>query len=104
MITDFSSVAFEMAYLRRPVIYYHYDFEQFYGGDHNWRQGYYDYARDGFGPIAFDLEEIIEQVSSYMLDRERFMESYLPRMERALPERDGKASERLFNRIIETIT
>ena len=100
MVTDYSSVAFEMAYLRRPVIYYHFDFVDFYGGDHNWRQGYYDYAKDGFGPIACDLEQIIGQLLIFMQNRENFSNAYLPRMIKALPERDGKACQRLFERIM----
>jgi len=101
MITDFSSVAFEMAYLRRPVIYYHYDFVTFFGGDHNWREGYYDYSNDGFGPRAYDLEQIIDELLLFMQNREYFSDAYLPRMIKALPETDGKACERLFERIME---
>ena len=100
MITDFSSVAFEMAYLRRPVVYYHYDFAMFYGGDHNWREGYYDYSKDGFGPIACELDQIVEQLGLFMGDRKTFTAAYLPRMIEAFPERDGKACERLFERIM----
>jgi len=101
MVTDFSSVAFEMAYLRRPVIYYHYDFVEFYAGNHNWRQGYYDYSTNGFGPRAYELDQIVEQVELFMDDRRAFTATYLPRMLEALPERDGKACERLFQRIME---
>ncbi len=101
MVTDYSSVAFEMAYLRRPVIYYHYDFVDFYGGDHNWRQGYYDYAKDGFGPIAYELEQVMEQLLIFMQNRKSFSDAYLPRMIKSLPERDGKACKRLFERIME---
>ncbi|MBK8768339.1 MAG: CDP-glycerol glycerophosphotransferase family protein [Burkholderiaceae bacterium] len=68
MITDLSSVAFEMAYLRRPVIYYHFDFDDFYGGGHNWRRGYYDYAKDGFGPIVHECDQLLLQVASFVDD------------------------------------
>lgn len=104
MITDFSSVAFEMAYLRRPVIYYHYDFATFYGGDHNWREGYYDYSKHGFGPIAVELDQVIEQLILFMQDHAKFSNAYLSRMIQALPETDGKACERLFERIVQSST
>ena len=52
LVTDYSSVAFEIAYIEKPVIYYQFDAEQFYGGGHLGFAGYFDFARDGFGPIC----------------------------------------------------
>ncbi|ELW5227552.1 CDP-glycerol glycerophosphotransferase family protein, partial [Campylobacter coli] len=42
MITDYSSVAFEMAYLNKPVIYYQFDHEEFFSS-HTLQKGYFDY-------------------------------------------------------------
>ena len=52
LVTDYSSVAFEIAYIEKPVIYYQFDAEQFYGGGHLGFGGYFDFARDGFGPVC----------------------------------------------------
>lgn len=101
LITDYSSVAFEIAALRRPTIYYQFDFDSFYSGDHNWRQGYFNYKEDGFGPVVTNEEDLIYQIKAFLEDRTSFLSSYLPRMERAMPPPDGKSCERVFNAIIE---
>ncbi|WP_186305329.1 CDP-glycerol glycerophosphotransferase family protein, partial [Campylobacter coli] len=46
MITDYSSVAFEMAYLNKPVIYYQFDHEEFFNS-HTYQKGYFNYKKDG---------------------------------------------------------
>lgn len=101
MITDYSSVAFEMAYLRRPVIYYQFDFDSYYSGDHNWREGYYDYSNDGFGPRATEVFEVLREVQNLLISPNEFQGRYLERMERALPEQDGLACQRLWDYIIQ---
>ena len=63
MITDYSSVAFDFAYMRKPIIYYQFDKEMFeaeYGGS------YFDHERDGFGPVVSKKEECIECVSNWV--------------------------------------
>ena len=61
-VTDYTSVAFTFALLRRPIFYYQFDQNDFYGGSHNWRSGYFDYARDGFGPVAQSEGELIQHI------------------------------------------
>ena len=39
LVTDYSSLAFEMAYLERPVVYFQFDQERFFNGGHAYRRG-----------------------------------------------------------------
>ena len=55
LVTDYSSVAFNTAYLDRPAVYFQFDREEMLRGAHVGRQGYFDYERDGFGPVARDV-------------------------------------------------
>ena len=64
MITDYSSVAFEMAMLGRGVLYYQFDRSRIYTGIHSFRQGYFDYERDGFGPVSRDLDGLSDTSSA----------------------------------------
>jgi CDP-glycerol glycerophosphotransferase (TagB/SpsB family) len=52
LLTDYSSIAFDAAYLDLPVVYYQFDRESMFSGQHPLRVGYFDYDRDAFGPIA----------------------------------------------------
>lgn len=101
MVTDYTSVAFEMALLRRCVFYYQFDRDEFYGGQHNWRPGYFDYDRDGFGPVATDEAALVANIAAFLAGGSRPQPEYLRRMEATLPEPDGRCCERVFASICE---
>ena len=63
-VTDYSSQAFEAAYLERAVVYYQFDQADFFGGTHVYRKGTWDYDTDGFGPVALDLAAAIAAVDA----------------------------------------
>ena len=59
MITDSSSAAFEMAVMKKPVIYYQFDMEQMWAGSHIAHRGYFLYEKMGFGPVVKDQQSLI---------------------------------------------
>ena len=65
LITDYSSVAFDFAYLNKPIIYSQYDKEEFYAG-HLYDEGYFDYVEDGFGPVIKDKNKLTDQIIKYI--------------------------------------
>ncbi len=101
MVSDYSSVAFEMAALRRLVFYYQFDRESFYGGDHNWREGYFSYERDGFGPVATREDELVDIIRRTFSNKLENRLEYLARMERAIPEQDSLCCERTYQNIVQ---
>lgn len=102
LITDYTSVAFELGFLRRQVFYFQFDREAFYGGDHNWRPGYFDYDRDGFGPVSFTKETLMEQLSTFFANGCQPQPEFLKRMVAAMPEdgRDQRICERVYTEIM----
>ena len=62
MITDYSSVAFDFAYLKKPVIYYQ------YGDDYHFdvETNYFDEEKSGFGEIIKDEDKLVEKVIEYI--------------------------------------
>jgi CDP-glycerol glycerophosphotransferase (TagB/SpsB family) len=56
-VTDYSSMAFDAAYAGKPVVYYQFDRPDFFGGLHLGSEGYFDFDRDGFGPVARDIDQ-----------------------------------------------
>ncbi|HDX3736783.1 TPA: CDP-glycerol glycerophosphotransferase family protein, partial [Campylobacter jejuni] len=61
MITDYSSVAFEMAVLKKPVIYYQFDKDELFT-KHTYTQGYFDYNKDGFGIVVLDIDNLLYEL------------------------------------------
>ena len=66
ILTDYSSVAFDFAYLRKPVVYAQFDREEFFSGEHVYVKGYFDYERDGFGEVETDYEATVDRLIEYM--------------------------------------
>ena len=100
MLTDYSSNAFEMAYIERPVVYFQFDRTAFFSGGHVYRKGTWSYDDDGFGPVAVTAPSVIDEV-------ERLIDNGLrPRIaaspngcERVFPFRDGQSCERVYQAI-----
>ena len=63
LITDYSSVAFDFAYMKKLVVYFQFDEEEYY--KNHYQRGYYDYKVHGFGPVVKQLDELevaLEQI------------------------------------------
>lgn len=65
MLTDYSSTFFDFCYLRKPVVYAQFDRAEFYNGQ-IYEEGYFDYDRDGFGPVCDTLSSTVEALIHLM--------------------------------------
>ncbi|MGF6572920.1 CDP-glycerol glycerophosphotransferase (TagB/SpsB family)/glycosyltransferase involved in cell wall biosynthesis/lipopolysaccharide biosynthesis regulator YciM [Paraburkholderia sp. GAS333] len=99
MITDYSSVNFEFAHLRRPLIYFQFDRQEVFAGTHSWKKGYFDYETDGFGPVLEQCEEVVAEVSAVLQRGGAMAPEYFARAEAFLPLRDGRNCERTVEAI-----
>lgn len=63
-ITDHSSVNFDLAYLGTPVIYAHFDDDEYYAGHSH--SSWFEHERDGFGPVAYSIDETVDAVEHYL--------------------------------------
>ena len=103
LITDYSSLAFDAAYLKRAVIYYQFDRAEFYSGEHLYSQGYFDHRRDGFGPCCEDESALMGALRT-LLENEALPESrYEARMEEFFPYRDGENCRRVVEAVEATL-
>ena len=62
MVTDYSTIAFDFAFLGKPIVYSQFDKEEFYKN-----QIYdecFDYEKEGFGPVCSDLESTVNELVS----------------------------------------
>ncbi len=99
MITDYSSVAFDMAYLDKPILYYQFDFDDVFGGGHSTSLGYFDFERDGFGPVCKTENEVLTALVS-ILDRNGEPEKiYSDRINSTFVRRDGQSCQRVYDAI-----
>lgn len=100
LITDFSSVHFDFAYMEKPVVYYQFDKEQFYG--EHYAKGYFTYEKDGFGPVVQEAEELCRALTS-ILKYGRLEERYEQRIQQFFPLIDNRNCERNYDAVNELL-
>ena len=98
LITDYSSVAFDLAYLDKPTIYYQFDAAEIFTGIHVYQRGYFDYARDGFGPVCETEDDVLANVQAALSGHEP--PQYAERRRSAFRYRDGRCCERVYRSIL----
>ncbi|MDR0489130.1 MAG: CDP-glycerol glycerophosphotransferase family protein [Propionibacteriaceae bacterium] len=91
LITDYSSAIFDNALLRKPVVFYTPDFEQY----DDWRGFYYPFEAYTYGPVVTDLESLLTQLGTTTIDEQQWSEFH----ERFLNRCGGNATQRLVDTI-----
>ena len=92
-VTDYSSAVFDFAYLGKPVVYCQTD------GIH-WTRGYFDYERDGFGPVVHDTDSLVRVLLGSMRKGCPLEEPYRSRVEAFFPFRDRNNCKRVADAIL----
>ncbi len=77
MITDFSSVAFDFAYLNKPVIYYQYAHDYHF----NVEDSFFDYETMGFGEVCKREDELVNLIIEYMENDCKIKDIYRKRID-----------------------
>ena len=98
LITDYSSIFFDFAYLRKPVIYAHFDYDEY--RNNHYQEGYFDYAKDGFGPVCKDIKSIVDEIIFELKNNCNLRINYLRRIKKFFTFSDENNSERVFKEII----
>lgn len=61
-VSDFSSVVFDFAYLKKPVVYAQFDRKTFFDDQLYTKSSFFDDGVDGFGPVAVTLDDVVDQI------------------------------------------
>lgn len=77
MITDFSSVQIDFAYMKKPLAYYHFDYDRYTQA--HYHKGYFDYESDGFGPVFSEEEALMDYIEQCAKASFTNSEEYLAR-------------------------
>lgn len=94
MVTDYSGIQFDFAYMRKPIVYYHpaalppqYD------------DGGMNYQTMGFGPICTDHETVTDAICSYMNADCSNSDEYIQRADDFFAFDDHKNCERIYQTV-----
>ncbi|EAK9858037.1 glycosyltransferase [Campylobacter lari] len=98
MITDYSSVSFEMAYLEKPILYYQFDKEEFFTS-HTYQKGYFDYKKDGFGPVVENEENLLKEFEKLLQNDCRVFGVYKDNIDSTFVFKDRRCCERIYKKL-----
>ena len=96
MVTDFSGIQFDFAYMRKPLVYLHHkDIPQHY------EEGTFFYDTMAFGEIAHDNDELIDLLCEYMASGCKMKEEYVKRADDFFYYSDHENCKRIYDVMME---
>ncbi|GEQ04493.1 bifunctional glycosyltransferase/CDP-glycerol:glycerophosphate glycerophosphotransferase [Staphylococcus gallinarum] len=97
LITDYSSVFFDFANLRKPILFFTYDIEKY----KSMLRGFYiDVNNDLPGPLLRTNDELIEAIKQIDLTVEKYKEKYETFYQKYCYLEDGNATKRIVDKVI----
>lgn len=95
LITDYSSIAFDFAYLHKPILYYQYSEDYHF----DLSKGYYDYETMGFGELLKDENELVDVILEYIENDCKIKGKYSKRVDDFFLFTDRNNSKRVYEAI-----
>lgn len=99
LVSDYSSIIFDFAYLKKPVIYAQFDKKKFFSDHTSVKDDFWDYERDGFGPVASSYEETLREIIKVIEDKCEMSKKYIKRAEEFFVYFDKNNSKRVYEAI-----
>ncbi|MBR4728055.1 MAG: CDP-glycerol glycerophosphotransferase family protein [Clostridia bacterium] len=98
LITDYSSVHFDFGYMKKPVVYYQFDAEEFFSL--HYAPGYFDHKTMGFGEVTDDEAALVDFVIDYIENGFSAKEPYRQRSTAFFPLHDRNNCSRIYQEIL----
>lgn len=97
LVTDFSSVFFDFAYMIKPSIYFQFDAKEFF--DIHYKKGYFDYEDMGFGEVVCDKREAADAIIKCIKNDFILEDKYKQRINNFFTIRDTNNCKRIYEEI-----
>ena len=97
LITDYSSVFFDFAYMDKPEIFFQFD-EDKYRSAH-YKKGYFDYRENGFGPVFDNTDQVVKYLAQIIDNGCILEQKYINRINMFFDKRDDQNCARTFEAI-----
>ena len=97
MVTDYSGVQFDFAYMRKPVVYFHPE-----ELPAHYEDGIFFYDTMGFGEICTKTEELVDLLCEYMENNCQMKQKYVDRANDFFMFSDHNNCERIYKEIMKS--
>jgi len=101
LVTDYSSVMFDFANTKRPMLFYTYDLEEYRD---DVRGFYMDFEMEAPGPLICTTEELIKSITNIKELESEFKGKYTEFYKKYCSLEDGQASKRVVDLLIDNYT
>ncbi len=100
LITDYSTISYDFAYQKKPVLFYQFDRERFLDVRHG---SFINYETDLFGYQSNDSNRIILKLEEYLSNNSFLEEKYQNKLKKYIDKFDNLNSKRIYEHIKENI-
>lgn len=97
LVTDYSSVQFDVAFVGAPVVYAQFDRDEYAAGHGG--TSWFDTERDGFGPVVTTVPDAAEAVAAYAGQGFTREQMYTDRVERVFSHSDHRNCARIVSAV-----
>ena len=94
MVTDYSSVFMDMIYMKKPIVFYQFDYEKFRQGQYG--EGYFDYRDNPFGRSFRQLSSVFEEIEVIIKNNYDVSNDYLSAHREFFPLFDTNNCKRIY--------
>lgn len=98
LITDYSSIRFDFAFLKKPVIYNHFDMEEFFRGQ-LYEMGGVSYEEEAFGPIVYNYDDLKKELITFIDNKFVLSKKNNKNIERHFAFIDNNNCKRIYDEI-----
>lgn len=98
LVTDYSSVYFDFAFMNKPMVYFQFDRDRF--TQTHYAKGYFEYEKDGFGPCLHNTDEVVKALGDLICLDGKQIPEYAKRVNDFFTQRDDKNCERTYEAIL----
>lgn len=102
LITDYSSVFFDFAYMKKPSIYYQFDENKYY--ESHYVKAYFDYRDNGFGKVCAESRDVISELNDIISSKLVISDFYKDRCDKYFVINDANNCERIYCAILKLLT
>ncbi len=97
MISDYSSVIWEMFYLQKPCVFFHFDKNKYL----EYEGSYMNFDTDLFGDVAYETDQLVNIIEEYIYNGFEEKEQYAEMRNKYFTFMDHHNSERIYKAIEE---